>query len=124
MSFLTSLMGGAGAAAGAGAAGALGAAAPAAAAVNPMAGGLAKLLGTDGANVTGIADKIGGGMNQIAAAGGAQPGYQAPPVGGVQPGPMQPDPNNHLQLLDDDVLQGLIARFRPSARGPNQMDQF
>lgn len=39
------------------------------------ANGLGSLLGTSGSNVSSWADKIGLGANQIAAAGGATPGY-------------------------------------------------
>ncbi len=98
-------------------------AAPAPQQVNPMASGLGKMIGAEGGQVSNFADKLGGGMNQIAAAGGATPGYAPPAVGGPQTGPM-PAPNNHLQLLDDDVLQSLVARFRPNGRGQNQMEQF
>ncbi len=107
MSFLTSLMGAGGAGAAAGAAGG-------AAAANPLANGLGHLLGAEGSQVSNIADRIGTGMNQIATAGGAQPGYAAP-AQPAQPAAPQGDPNNHMQLLDPDVLQGLIARFRPTA---------
>jgi hypothetical protein len=72
---------------------------------NPAATGLGRLFGTDGARVSSIADRIGAGMNQIATAGGAQPGYAAP---------QQAMPNNHFQMLDQDVLRALVERFRPT----------
>jgi hypothetical protein len=73
---------------------------------NPLATGLGRLFGTDGSRVSEIAGRIGGGMNQIASAGGAAPGYAAPqaPQG-------QELPNNHLQMLDPNVLRALIQRF-------------
>lgn len=96
MSFLKPLMGG-----GAGEAAGAATAAPAA---NPMASGLGRLFGTDGGHVSDIAARIGTGANQIAAAGGAQPGYAAP----------EPQVNNHLQTLDPEVLRALIQHFRPT----------
>lgn len=84
---------------------------------NPMANGLGHLFGTDEARVSRIADRIGNGMNMIAAGGGAQPGY-ARPAGYAQPeAAPQGEVTNHLQLLDPDVLKALVARFRPSATG-------
>lgn len=71
---------------------------------NPMATGLGKLIGADGSRVSEIAGRIGGGMNQIASAGGAAPGYAAPQA-------PQELPNNHLQMLDPNVLRALIQRF-------------
>jgi len=94
MSFLAPLLSSIGPAA-AGAA----AAAPAA---NAAATGLGKLIGTDPSRIASLAHSIGGGMNQIAAAGGAQGGYQDPGLPPVQ---------NHLQLLDPAVLQALIQHF-------------
>lgn len=90
MSFLGPLMGGAGAA------GAASAAAPAAAT------GLGHLIGADPSRISQIAGQIGGGMNRIAAAGGAAPGYEAPQAPAV---------NNHMQLLDPEVLHSLIRQF-------------
>lgn len=98
MSFLKPLMGG-----GAGEAVGATTAAPA----NPMANGLGRLFGTDGGHVGEIAKRIGTGANQIAAAGGAQPGYAAP----------EPQVNNHLQALDPEVLRALIQHFRPTTMG-------
>jgi len=69
-----------------------------------MAGGLARLLGTDGSRVSSITDRIGMGMNQVASAGGAHPGYAA----------RQQLPN-HLQMLNPEALQAIIQRFRPTA---------
>lgn len=53
-------------------------------------------------------------MNQVAAAGGAQPGYAAAPQAAA---PEQGDPNNHLQLMDPKILQALVARFQPQSMG-------
>lgn len=86
MSFLNSIGGAAGAAGGA----------------NSAASGLGHMLGADPSRVSDIAGRIGRGMNGIAAAGGAEPGYQA-----EAPTP----PANHIQLLDDAVLQRLVAQF-------------
>lgn len=80
------------------------------AAANPMASGLGHLFNTDPSRVSAIADRIGRGMNLIAAGGGAQPGY-APPE------PSQDVTANHLQLLDPSVLQALVQRFRPASTG-------
>lgn len=68
--------------------------------------------------------RLGNGMNQIAAAGGAQPGYSEIPG---PTGPEVPRPANHLQLLDNDVLQSLLKQFQPAQpamRAPNQMGQY
>lgn len=123
MSFLTNLMGGAGGAAGslgggaaAGVAGAMGGGGGGGG--NPLAAGLGKLIGSGAPQVQNVADRIGMGANQIAAAGGAQPGYAPPPAA------MQGDPNNHLQLLDPQVLHALIQKFSNPTRGQNQMEQF
>jgi hypothetical protein len=77
---------------------------PAGAPTNPLANGVGRLFGTDGAHVSALADRIGLGMNQIAAAGGAQPGYAA----------QQQPVNNHLQMLDQDMLREILQRFRPT----------
>jgi hypothetical protein len=71
---------------------------------NPGAAGLGHLLGADPSRVSSIADRIGQGMNGIAQAGGATPGYASP----------DQSVNNHLQLLDPEVLRSIIAKFRPS----------
>lgn len=47
-------------------------------------------------------------MNGIASAGGATPGYASQQA---------PDVNNHLQLLDPDVLKAIIAKFGPTPIG-------
>lgn len=84
---------------GAGALGGLGAAAPTAGAM-----GLGKLLGADPSRIGQIAGGIGKAANGIATAGGATPGYDAPQL--------QPTgPDNHMQLLDNAVLQRLIQQF-------------
>lgn len=89
--------------------------APAAPPANAAATGLGRLIGADPARISSIARSVGGGMNQIAAAGGAQEGYAAPELPAV---------NNHMQLMDPKILQALVQYFRPSARGQNQMEQF
>lgn len=81
------------------------AAQPEAAKPNVAATGLGKLLGVDGAKISSIANSIGGGMNQIAQAGGAQGGYAAPPQ------TQMPAVNNHMQLLDPKILQELVRHF-------------
>lgn len=83
-------------------------AADATAGANPMATGLGRLIGADPSRVSTIADRIGTGMNMIAAGGGATAGYD---------GSAAPQPNNYLQLLDPSVLQALVARFRPASTG-------
>lgn len=75
----------------------IGGAAGAAGGANAAAGGLGHLLGADPSRVSDIAGRIGRGMNGIAAAGGAEPGYEPPA--------------NHMQLLDNDVLQRIVAQF-------------
>lgn len=67
---------------------------------NAAASGLGHLFGADPSRVSSIADRIGTGMNQIAAAGGAMPGYQGPQV------------NNVMQMLDTNTLQGILDHFR------------
>jgi hypothetical protein len=81
----------------------IGAAAGAAGGANAAASGLGHMLGADPSRISDIAGNIGRGMNGIAAAGGAEPGYQAAEA----PAP----PANHMQLLDDAVLQRLVAQF-------------
>lgn len=88
MSFLS----GAGGAAGAGLAGG----------ANGAATGLGHMIGVDPSRISELAGKIGAGMNAVASAGGADPGYQAP----VQP-------TNYLQNLDPNMLQSILDRFRP-----------
>lgn len=80
---------------------------PVAAAVpqaNAAATGLGKLIGVDGAKISSIADSIGKGMNQIAAAGGAGQGYAAPELPSA---PVQ----NHMQLLDPAIIRALLQQF-------------
>lgn len=85
------------------------------------AAGLGHMIGAEPSRVSQVADRIGNGMNMIAAAGGAQPGY-VKPVRSVMPAqpvgaPEGAAPDNHLQMLDTEVLRNLIARFRPSSTG-------
>lgn len=82
----------------------LGGAAGAAAAPTAAASGLGKLLHADPTRIGNIASRVGTGMNQIAAAGGATPGYAGA-------APEAAAPANHMQLLDNAVLQKLIAQF-------------
>jgi hypothetical protein len=74
---------------------------------NFAASGLGHALGVDPSRVASIAGTVGSAANQIAAAGGAQGGYQNP---GVQ-GAALPTVNNHLQMLDPQVLRALIQHF-------------
>lgn len=115
MSFLKSMLG---SGAGAEATGGLPAPMPAPQ-TNPLANGVGRLFGTDGAHVSDIASRIGTGANQIAAAGGAQPGY-AGAAPGQQAPPQEGMPNNHLQMLDGDVLRAILARFRPATGAQHQ----
>jgi hypothetical protein len=68
---------------------------------NAAASGLGHMLNTDPSRISQIAGQIGRGMNGIAAAGGATPGYAAPEAA----------PANHMQLLDDAVLQKIVQQF-------------
>lgn len=81
----------------------------AAGAANGAASGLGRLIGTDPSRISSIADRIGTGMNGIAAAGGAAPGYGAP----AHPAQQQAggEPNNYMQLLDPNVMRAIIAKF-------------
>lgn len=81
-------------------------AAPVGSAIAPTAAasGLGHLIGADPSRVGMIASRIGTAANGVAAAGGAAPGYSGA-------APQQVD--NHLQLLDPEVLRGIIARFAP-----------
>lgn len=81
----------------------LGGAAGAAAAPTAAASGLGRIIGADPSRIGTIAGQIGRGMNGIAAAGGATPGYEAPAA--AEP------PVNHMQLLDNAVLQRLVQQF-------------
>lgn len=72
-----------------------------------LANAAGKLFGTSGSRISEIAGRIGSGANQIAAAGGAQPGYQAAPEA------PQAAPVNYLQMLDPAALQSIIQQFGP-----------
>lgn len=74
---------------------------------NAAATGLGKIIGVDGAKISSIADSVGKGMNQIAAGGGAPEGYAAPQLPAV---------NNHMQLLDPNILQALVRHFSGGGR--------
>lgn len=89
----------------------LGGAAGAAGAANGAASGLGKLIDVNPQRISSIADRIGTGMNGIAAAGGAAAGYGTP----QQPAAPQQAPgvDNHLQMLDPAVLQSIIQQFGP-----------
>lgn len=90
----------------------LGPAAPAASATsNPLASGLANMLGTTSDHISDIAGRIGQGMNSIAKAGGASEGYNPAPAM-----PMQ----NHLQMLDPGTIQAIIAKFGGARPGQMQ----
>lgn len=84
-------------------------AAPPAPTANAAATGLGRLIGVDPGKISAIAKSVGEGMNQVAAGGGAQPGYAAPQ-------PALPTVNNHMQLLDPKILQALIAHFSGGQR--------
>lgn len=64
--------------------------------------GLGHVIGADPTRISSIASNIGQGMNGIAAAGGASPGYSAPEA---------PSVDNHMQLLDPGTIQQLIQQF-------------
>jgi hypothetical protein len=68
---------------------------------NAAASGLGRLMDVDPSRISQIAQSIGGVANGFANAGGATPGYAAPEV------------NNHMQLLDPEVLRSIMAKFRP-----------
>lgn len=72
---------------------------------NPISTGFGHMIGADPSRVSMIANRIGTGMNSIAAAGGATPSYDgsAAPI------------NNHLQMLDPDTLRKILAQFRPTS---------
>lgn len=74
-----------------------------------LAGGVGHLFGTDGAHVSSLADRIGKGANMIASGGGATAGYDGSAAA--------PQIDNHLQMLDPNILQSIIARFRPTPQG-------
>jgi hypothetical protein len=78
------------------------------AALNPSgaAQGLGHLLNISPLGVSRFADTVGKISNGIAGAGGASAGYDAPAA-----------PDNHMQLLDQDVIQQLVQQFggRPQA---------
>lgn len=80
---------------------------------NAAASGLGQMVGADPSRISQIAGQIGRGMNGIAAAGGAAPGYATDPS--TQPSAAPVD--NHMQLLDPNIIQQLIQRFggRPQA---------
>ena len=74
---------------------------------NPISTGFGHMIGADPSRVAMIANRIGTAANGIAAGGGAPAGYDgsAAPI------------NNHLQMLDPNVLQAILAKFRPAAPG-------
>jgi hypothetical protein len=95
MSFLNNMGGGAGALAGF--------------QPNSISSGFGHMIGADPSRVSMIADRIGKAANGIAAGGGAESGYDGSAAA--------PQIDNHLQMLDPNVLQSIIARFRPQAQG-------
>lgn len=74
---------------------------------NAAATGLGHLFGADPSRISEIAGRIGKGMNAVATAGGATPGYQA------EAAPV----DNHLQLLDPAMLQRIIQQFGGRPQG-------
>jgi hypothetical protein len=70
---------------------------------NPVSTGFGHMIGADPSRVSMIADRIGKAANGIAAGGGATAGYDGSAA----------LINNHLQMLDPDTLQRIIAQFRP-----------
>lgn len=79
--------------------------APAVAAPNAAATGLGRLINVSPERISKIAGGVGQGANQIAGAGGAQGGYEAPQM------PQLPAVNNHMQLLNPEILQQLMRHF-------------
>lgn len=73
-----------------------------AAGASGAATGLGHLLGADPSRISSIASSIGTGMNGIAAAGGATPGYA-----GQQPA----QPNNFMQLSNPEWLRTIMAQM-------------
>lgn len=71
---------------------------------NSAATGLGHLFDADPSRISMIADRIGKASNGIAAAGGAENGYD----GSAAP------QNNYLQTLDPTVMRALIAKFGPA----------
>ena len=74
---------------------------------NAVSSGLGHMIGADPSRVSMIADRIGKAANGIAAGGGASAGYDGSAAA--------PQIDNHLQMLDPEVLRSIIARFRPAA---------
>jgi hypothetical protein len=74
---------------------------------NAAASGLGQMVGADPSRISQIAGQIGRGMNGIAQAGGAAPGYAADPSAPPAAAPV----DNHLQLLDPNIIQQLIQKF-------------
>jgi hypothetical protein len=76
---------------------------------NAAATGLGRMINVSPDRISKIATSVGAGANQIASAGGAQPGY-APP-------PQMPTVNNHMQLLNPEILQQLMRHFSGNSAG-------
>lgn len=74
---------------------------------NSISTGFGHMIGADPSRVSMIADRIGKAANGIAAGGGATAGYDGSAAAPVI--------DNHLQMLDPEVLRSIIARFRPAA---------
>jgi hypothetical protein len=80
------------------------------AALNPnkAAEGLGHLLNVSPLGISNFANTVGNVANGIANAGGAPAGYDgsAAPI------------NNHLQMLDPEVLRTIMAKFQPGSAPP------
>lgn len=74
-----------------------------------LSSGFGYMIGADPSRVSMIADRIGKAANGIAAGGGASAGYDGSAAA--------PQIDNHLQMLDPNILQSIIARFRPTTQG-------
>lgn len=67
---------------------------------------LGHLIDANPVGISNIANTVGKVANGIASAGGATPGYDAPPA-------TMPNLTNYLQLTDPRVLKALGASFNP-----------
>lgn len=83
---------------------------------NDAAAGLGRMIDVDPSRISRIANGIGNAANGIAAAGGAPAGYNAAtgPMGSLPPQISQML-QNHLQMLNPEILQRILARFQPQS---------
>lgn len=74
-----------------------------------ISSGFGHMIGADPSRVSMIADRIGKAANGIATSTGVSADYNG--------SARAPQIDNHLQMLDPNILQSIIARFQPTTQG-------